>query len=575
MIHINHNRRQISKHHQRHHPHSRPRSQSTINPLLFLFIQQIIKLLIQQLIRQQQQPNNIVGSHGDDTLKGTRRNDHLFGRDGNDQLYGGAGNDVLHGGKGNDVLSGGSGNDRLHVGEGSNIIIGGAGTDTAIINGKPTDYQYSLNHGQLTIKDLANNTSSILSGVEQLNFTGIAGQSFSPQEIINNPFFSDRKDFMLYGDPALNRMVIMKLSTFENVDTFPINGQKVYSADHVTDDKAYIMPRGSHFIQRLDRQDNGQFLPGKKINLPFNPRTGAKNKKLGLELISGSDKPMFALIDIKTDQLVASGGRNEVTKGTFDNYDSQWASGHAVWISDNQFLLPDRQTKELSLYRVDKDANSQWQVTKTDSVITSSSIHTFTHKHSNDPNPQSHLIYASMEGINSSRSNNGGLLEVGVVGDQIQLGRLAPISAGTHHPGLHPNGQHVYVPTADGKLNIIDRDSMTTVKTLNAGKGAGHVVFVPEKNLALIVNHNDTFMTAINMTTHEKIKDIPVARDSPDFNTALQAHTGRVSPDKKYFYNFATDSGTFFRLNLETLAVDKEIYVGGTPKQAAQPGELK
>ena len=98
---------------------------------------------------------------------------------------------------------------------------------------------------------------------------------------------------------------------------------------------------------------------------------------------------------------------------------------------------------------------------------------------------------------------------------------------------------------------------------------------IPERNLALIVNHNsDTFMTAIDLITHEKINDFEVTTDVAKYDEALQAHTGRVSPDKDYFYNFATDSGTFFRVNLETLEVDKEIYVGGTPKQAAQPGEL-
>lgn len=574
--------------------------QPSISPVMTQLIQQIIILLIQQLMTQQ--PKNIQGTSANEVLEGSQQNDQILGGDGRDILYGKAGNDLLIGQGGDDALFGGTGNDTLgtanngapwgslgndylnggvgddtiFVGTGNNQIIGGAGTDRAIFEGKPTDYQFSLdNLGQLVAKNIANKTTATLSEIETISFIGEPNKSYTPLDIIANPFFSTRKDFMLYGDPALNRMVIMKLSTFEHVATLPINGQKVYSADHVTDDKAYIMPRGSDFVQLLNRQQDGQFLPGKKIDLPFNPRTGAKNKKLGLELISGSNKPMFALIDINSDSLVAVGGRNEVTMGTFDNYDSKWSSGHAVWVSDDQFLFPDRQTKELSLYRVGKNTFGQWQAVKTDSVVTESSIHSFAHKHSDDPNSQTHIIYASTEGVNSNPLNNGGLLELGVVGDKIQLGRTARISAGTHHPEIHPDGRHVYVPTADGKLNIVDKTTMTTVKTIDVGKGAGHVVFIPERNLALIVNHNDTFMTAIDISTHTKIKDIPVARDSPDYNTALQSHTGRVSPDKKYYYNFATDSGTFFRLDLDTLAVDKEIYVGGTPKQAAQPGELK
>ena len=351
----------------------------------------------------------------------------------------------------------------------------------------------------------------------------------------------------------------------------PVDGEKVYSADHITDDKAYIMPRGSNFIQVLNRNGEGEFVPGEKLELPFHPRTGAKNKDLGLELISGTDKPMFALVDTNADKVVATGGRNEVTQGSINNYDGENATGHAQWISDDQFLFGDRQNNELALYRVSKD-QGQWNVEKTDSITSPSSIHTFFGKQEVSDNV--HTVYASMEGDDSASNAGASVAELRIEGDNIILGRQVEISGGTHHPGLHPDGKHMYVPTANGKVDIVDRETMTIVDSVSAGKGAGHVVMIPEKDLALIVNHNDTFMTAIDLKTHEKIKDFTVATDVPEYDQALQAHTGRVSPDKNYFYNFATDSGTFFRVDLNSLEVDKQLYVEGTPKQAAQPGEL-
>ena len=331
------------------------------------------------------------------------------------------------------------------------------------------------------------------------------------------------------------------------------------------------MPRGSDFIQVLNRTSEGEYEPGDKLELPFHPRTGAKNKALNLELISGTNKPMFALVDTQTDKVVATGGRDVVTQGTINNYDGENATGHAQWISDDQFLLGDRSTNELALYRVTEEAG-EWSTEKTDSIISPSSIHTFFGR--NDLSDDVHTVYASMEGNDEAANAEPSVAELRVEGDSIIMGRQAAISGGTHHPGLHPDGQHMYVPTANGQVDIIDRDTMQSVSSVDAGKGAGHVVMIPERDLALIVNHNDTFMTAIDLKTHEKIKDFEVATDVPEYDESLQAHTGRVSPDKNYFYNFATDSGTFFRVDLDTLEVDKQLNVGGTPKQAAQPGEL-
>lgn len=527
--------------------------------------------------------DSLKGGDGSDTLHGGRGDDFLTGQKGDDFLFGGAGDDTLGvagldaewGFFGDDFMNAGKGDDTIAVGTGNNTLIGGKGFDTAIFEGRPIDYTFSVDdEGRLVATNTEHNKTSTLESIENFTFTGLEDKEFSANDLLDNKNLSNRKDFMLYGDPSLNRMVIMKLSTFELVQEFPIDGEKVYSADHITDEKAYIMPRGSDFIQVLHRNAEGIFVPGEKIDLSFHPRTGAKNKALGLELISGTDKPMFALVDTNSDKVVAEGGRNVVTEGSINNYDGENATGHAQWISDDQFLFGDRENHELALYRVSQDQEGQWTVDKTDSITSPSSIHTFFGK--NEVSDGVHTVYASMEGDESAGvgNENASVAELRIEGDNLILGRQVGISAGTHHPGLHPDGKTMYVPTADGKVEIIDRESLSVIGSISAGKGAGHVVMIPERNIALIVNHNDTFMTAIDLTTHEKIKDFEVATDVPEYDQALQAHTGRVSPDKNYFYNFATDSGTFFRVDLDTLEVDKQIYVGGTPKQAAQPGEL-
>lgn len=47
----------------------------------------------------------------------------------------------------------------------------------------------------------------------------------------------------------------------------------------------------------------------------------------------------------------------------------------------------------------------------------------------------------------------------------------------------------------------------------------------------------------------------------------LQSHTSFVDPAAENFYAFASDSGTFYELNLETLTVTRTVHTGGTPRQ--------
>jgi hypothetical protein len=81
---------------------------------------------------------DIVGTPGNDVLRGTPKPDRicgfggddvLLGGDGWDELRGGAGNDRLVGGRGRDVLLGEEGADRLFGGGGRDTLTGNAGAD--------------------------------------------------------------------------------------------------------------------------------------------------------------------------------------------------------------------------------------------------------------------------------------------------------------------------------------------------------------------------------------------------------------------------------------------------------------
>ena len=74
--------------------------------------------------------NAMAGGLSADLIYGEDGDDFLTGDAGNDQLYGGNQDDTLIGGTGIDLLDGGTGNDYLGGGDGADRLIGGTGDDT-------------------------------------------------------------------------------------------------------------------------------------------------------------------------------------------------------------------------------------------------------------------------------------------------------------------------------------------------------------------------------------------------------------------------------------------------------------
>lgn len=71
----------------------------------------------------------IVGTGGDDELRGTRRRDVIQALGGDDEVVGRGGNDVICGDGGDDELEGGRGNDTIHDETGDDELEGGPGND--------------------------------------------------------------------------------------------------------------------------------------------------------------------------------------------------------------------------------------------------------------------------------------------------------------------------------------------------------------------------------------------------------------------------------------------------------------
>jgi hypothetical protein len=148
-----------------------------------------------------------------------------------------------------------------------------------------------------------------------------------------------------------------------------------------------------------------------------------------------------------------------------------------------------------------------------------------------------------------------------------------------HNLYITPDKRYLYAPVGSriigvvnktpikGAIYVVDTGTMRVVKQIQTGKGAGHVAFSKQKGIAIVTNHTDTYLTAINYRTHRFIKNIPLNFPRKNIFNLTQSHMQHISPDGKYYYNFWTDGGIFFRVNLSTLMVDSKLQTGGIPIQ--------
>lgn len=391
-------------------------------------------------------------------------------------------------------------------------------------------------------------------------------------------FYGDIMDQRIVGIDVKN----MKLSSETYTD-----GVKPYTVGRADGkngvlNKLYGMTRKSPWIEIIDL--NTREITG-KIALPHTPRSCAYNEVLGLQLVSGVDKPMASLIEPKTDTVIASVGRN-VLVSPQDSGGSN-ATGHPVWLNSNTFAILDREVRKIDVYGV-KKVSGEWQVTLLSSLDTPTSAHHFVGKGTDGMDggitlgqTNTDTFYVITEGSIADNISPA-VLEVKLSNNQLHITRTVPFnkdhhqkheesedgshSTSGHHATLHPDGKHLYVGSAVGQVLIIDLEKMQLIKKIPSGQGSGHITFVPQRNLAIVTNHRDTFLTIIDSKKHKKIKDLTVS--GPSINDAImQSHTSFTDAKGDFFYAFASNNGFFYEVNLDTLTVTRKLYTGGTPVQ--------
>lgn len=377
-----------------------------------------------------------------------------------------------------------------------------------------------------------------------------------------------------YGDRLLDRVVAIDVEAMtltESIDTVGIDPYPVDQAG--TLDKVYAITRGSNSIDVIDAST---LEPMGLIELEHFPRSSeAYNAVLGLQLVTGVDKPMASLIDVETDKVVATVGDSSIVYPI--DYGGSNATGHPYWFTDDKFALIDRGSRTIQMYQVTqrKGKRGGWKVTLLDTISTPTAVHHFVKRDTSTLSGIESISYYALSEGSPDTGIAPSILKYTLKRNQLNLvdeASLAevgdPIIAemGSHHADVHPDGKHMYVGSTEGNVYVINMQQMEVITTVKSGLGAGHTTFVPQRNLAVVTNHKDKFVTIVDTTTHTKVTDVTVSGESIN-GEILQSHSSFVHPDMNFFYAFATDNGVFYELDLETLKVSRTLKTGGTPLQ--------
>jgi len=408
---------------------------------------------------------------------------------------------------------------------------------------------------------------------------------------------SEQQTKAYFGDKENNMIVVVDVENMKLIDSIATGHEKTYAAEviktkgmgHSANPKMYIDNRGSNSIDVLDSKTN---TISKTIDLAFHPRSIDIEKETGLVAVSGTDKAMTAIIDSSTDRVIATVGEDKVTAPTTSGHSyvssGTLASGHPHWLNENHFVLIDRQNKKIVTYKITKNSDNTWSTTKVNELITPSPIHNLIppevhgmhgkkakeQKHGGKELYASTIFFATAEGAENvypsvlklEFTEEAGLQIVDEL--KIQKEGLMVNSMGVHHLNFLKDQKTIYVGSDEGTLFVVDYTStpMSIVKTVQAGKGAGHTDEMKHNNIAIVINHKDKFITVMNTLNHTKIADIQVS-NIPDNEVGVvqtQSHPKyHFSKDGRYFYIFLTEEGALVKVDLVEKKVVQRLEIGG------------
>lgn len=197
----------------------------------------------------------------------------------------------------------------------------------------------------------------------------------------------------------------------------------------------------------------------------------------------------------------------------------------------------------------------------------------------NGHNPVREFRYASLfqaEGITRSTDQD--------LGNDFPVDCFYPGIPGGHNADFAPNNVHVYVGMAGGATSIIDVNRWKIANNVDIGirSGPAHTCFSDKHNIAITTNHGVSFVRTIMDIDQVRpfskyFLPLPFARQG--LTSTYQSHTCYVDDAGDNYYNFFTDGGVFFKMDLAAVAANTQngnpnmvvdsVYTGGIPIQGS------
>ncbi len=134
---------------------------------------------------------------------------------------------------------------------------------------------------------------------------------------------------------------------------------------------------------------------------------------------------------------------------------------------------------------------------------------------------------------------------------------------GGHNADFAPNNKHIYAGMAGGAMSVIDVNRWKIVNNLDigVGSGPGHTCFSAKHNLALTSNHGASFTRVIrNINTDRPngSQNLPLPFTNEGLISTTQSHTCYIDEEEEFYYNFWTDGGVFYKMDLAAIAANTQ-----------------
>jgi hypothetical protein len=473
--------------------------------------------------------------------------------------------------------------------ENISLIIGDTFTDPGAESTDTITVESDLNTskaGTYTISYTATNKAGEKTTLQRTVTVSKAPSMVGTIPTDSNIQLGDESNILYYADPrpeenGKNRALRIDYGTM-TYKALNVKGVNPHSIDRAGDtDKFYMRTQNSYSFDVVNFKEDSV----KTVRLPYKPRAiGAYNKKYNLQLLSGKDKPVVGIIDVSQDKVIKTVGDQHTYNASqiTSNAGSGSATGHALWLDENHFILIDRVNRQIKVYKVSKDDDGTFNFIRTSTIVTGTALHAV--ERVTHPKTRKDLVtfYALGEG-DITKGFSPHVLELSfdsTTGNLSRTGKAAWLSSSTqeinkvkpttHHAGISPDGKYLVAPVFDGKVYFIDRETMKVEKVLQAKLGAAHIEFSEQENIAIITNHYAQELTFIDMETLTVKKHLRISNHgfNPNEKHLLQPHFSYLGEDGRYFYTFATQDGEFLKIDLQTLEIVDRLYTGGAPEQA-------